>query len=194
MSIFSGSSSGTCFSRRRGQGGSLVASHPASHCEHTAAAAPSFASSGPRMEGTRSGESSTRSTSSCDSGLWAAMHSSAMACSAGLSEHSRAARSASTSCGSWPSRRLSRLEGMTACGRRQVRRLDRSVCASAASLFSPRARALHGALNADMFAKFAITFCSSSPSPARTSSRAPPRSSRTARARAPHPRAARPCP
>ena len=90
----------------------MVAFHPTSHCEHTAAAAPSFASSGPRMKGTRSGESSTRSTNSCDSGLWAAMHSSAMACSAGLSEHSRAARSASTSCGSWPSRRLSRLEDM----------------------------------------------------------------------------------
>eukprot|EP00964_Phaeocystis_antarctica_P002739 scaffold1452_cov64-Phaeocystis_antarctica.AAC.9 len=41
-----GRSSGTCFSRRRG---SLVAFHPTSHCEHTAAAAPSSASSGPRM-------------------------------------------------------------------------------------------------------------------------------------------------
>ena len=105
----SGRSSGTGFSRRRG---SLVAVQPASHCEHIAAAAPSSVSSGPRMEGTRSGESSTRSTSSCDSGLWVAMHSSAAAWSAGLSEHSRAASSASTSCGSWPSLRLSRLEGM----------------------------------------------------------------------------------
>ena len=42
----------------------------------------------------------------------AAMHSSAAAWSAGLSQHSCAARSASTVCGSWPSRRLSRLEGM----------------------------------------------------------------------------------
>ena len=126
VSISTGSSSGTCFSRRRGQGGLLVAFQPASHCEHTAAAAPSFASSGPRMEGTRSGESSTRSTNSCDSGLWTAMHSSATACSAGLSEHSRAASAASTSCGSWPNRRLSRVEGIWLA--RGVRLGRRSPC------------------------------------------------------------------
>eukprot|EP00964_Phaeocystis_antarctica_P097606 scaffold63694_cov68-Phaeocystis_antarctica.AAC.3 len=51
------------------------------------------------------------------------MHSSAAACSAGLSEHSCAARSASTVCGSWPSRRLSRLEGMVGGDGRVVGRL-----------------------------------------------------------------------
>eukprot|EP00964_Phaeocystis_antarctica_P002738 scaffold1452_cov64-Phaeocystis_antarctica.AAC.8 len=40
------------------------------------------------------------------------MHSSAAACSAGLSEHSCAARSASTLCGSWPSLAASRLDDM----------------------------------------------------------------------------------
>eukprot|EP00964_Phaeocystis_antarctica_P000863 scaffold476_cov57-Phaeocystis_antarctica.AAC.3 len=51
------------------------------------------------------------------------MHSSAAACSAGLSEHSCAARSASTSCGSWPSLAASRLDGMTGGDGRVVGRL-----------------------------------------------------------------------
>ena len=44
-------------------------------------------------------------------GLWAAMHSSAAACSAGLSEHSCAVSSASTVCRSWHSHAASRLKG-----------------------------------------------------------------------------------
>eukprot|EP00964_Phaeocystis_antarctica_P013061 scaffold7155_cov63-Phaeocystis_antarctica.AAC.2 len=79
---------------------------------------------------------------SCGSGLLAAMHSSAVARSAGLSEHSCAASSASTLI-----RRLSRSEGMLLAARRKV---GRQVLVCGAGLSEP-SRA----------ARFASTSCGS---------------------------------